>query len=453
MSALRTLAEWTASFDGNAIPAAVKAVAVTCLVDTMGVAIAGAATGVAVQARAFAARHAAQGSAYVLGGDGLRLAVPGAAFVNGTAAHALDFDDNCYAGIVHGSAIILPAALAVAEAIGASGLALLAAFIVGSEVEYAIGEATGATLYGHGWWTTGVFGPLGACAAACYLLRLDADTTGHALGIALSGTGGMKACFGTDAKPILAGRAAEAGVVAALLAAQGLTGPVDAVEHPRGFAAIFNKGNAASVDMPGARWRLCDPGIDVKRIPVCLSSHAAVDAVQALMVEHSIASDQISRIECFVPPIVIANLVHDRPHTPQQAQFSLNFAVAVTALFGTLTLAHLCQRVIAEPGVQSMMAKVQMQAASCSIMQRFKAPEAALVRLHLADGRMFEALRDLPRGAASLPLSATEIDAKFLGCTEAVLGQRAEPLLRGLRDVEQLPAASDIFDVMKSEAR
>src|SRR5450830_28431 len=170
-TAIERLSDWICGLQHSDIPASVRAIAANCLLDTIGVAFAGAATAVARTARA----------------------------------------------------------IAMAQKRNASGSDLLTAFIVGSECEYAVGAATNSILYDQGWWTTGVLGPVGACAAAAWLLKLDRKQTASALGLAVAGTGGLKACFGTDAKPLMAGRAAEAGVVAALLAAQGASGPHDAI--------------------------------------------------------------------------------------------------------------------------------------------------------------------------------------------------------------------------------
>jgi 2-methylcitrate dehydratase PrpD len=316
LHALQRIAHWSSALSYDVVPDEVRSVTRRCLIDTLGVTLAGVRTNVGERSRKFACTVGAPGHASVVG-EQSRLAAPMAAFANAVAAHALDFDDNSYAGVVHGSAVIIPAALAIAETVNASGVDLMTAIVAGSEAEYALGVAVTSTLYDRGWWTTGVLGPVGAAAATARLLKLDATATASALGLALAGTGGVKAAFGTNAKPLLAGRAAEAGVAAALLAAAGASGPRNAVEHPRGFAVLFNGGtfDARAIAALGTRWHLVDPGIDVKRIPVCLSSHAAVDAVQDLVAQHGLAVGGIRRITCDVPPVVAANLTFDRPQT------------------------------------------------------------------------------------------------------------------------------------------
>jgi 2-methylcitrate dehydratase PrpD len=445
---LQRVARWSSTLTLEAIPHSVRAVGKGCLIDTLGVALAGAATPVALRAQNIALSIGRTGTATVFG-QRAKLVPSVAAFANGAAAHALDFDDNCYAGAVHGSAVILPAALAVAEAGNATGAELLTAFIAGSEAEYALGAGATLKLYERGWWTTGVLGPIGASAAAAHLLGLDEWATASALGTALAGSGGAKASFGTDAKPLLAGRAAEAGVVAALLASSGASGPADAVEHVRGFANLFNNGtfDESAIDSLGSRWYLLDPGIDVKRIPICLSSHAAVDAVLELIAEHRISADAIARISCDAPPIVVANLVHDDPKTRQEAQFSMPFAIAAAVMFGDITLSHLEQSVIEDPSLRYLMRKVGMRTSPYwdDPTANAAAPEGAHVSIELTSGQVHEGFRAYPRGAASHPLTSAEIDAKFLSCVRNVVGIRGDEVLEKLHRIEDLLSVRDLL--------
>ena len=449
-TAIERLADWICDLQHSDIPAAVRAIATNCLLDTIGVAFAGAATAVARTARAIAMDAGSRGDAAVVGIPQL-FSAPAAAFVNGASAHALDFDDNCYAGFVHGSAVIAPAAIAVAQKRNASGSDLLTAFIVGSECEYAVGAATNSILYDQGWWTTGVLGPIGACAAAAWLLKLDRKQTASALGLAVAGTGGLKACFGTDAKALMAGRAAEAGVVAALLAAQGAGGPHDAFEHWNGFTGLFNHGefNVAMIAQlgSGSPWFMESPGVDLKRIPLCLSSHAAVDAAMAIVNRHGILVDEIEEIVCDVPQIVFANLIYNKPATRQEAQFSIPFAVAVSLLYGTVELAHLDGAVLQEPRVIELMKRVKMTvgprwslAGACEA-----APEGANVLIKAAGRDWVEGFQAYARGAAQCPMRQEEIDGKFMKCIEAGNDSNGALLLSRLKSLDMLPSVRDLL--------
>ncbi len=449
LTAIERIAAWSERLGYEQIPEAVRAVGLLCLLDTLGVAIAGSRRGVVEAVRAYAGSACAAGEATVLGSS-WRLHPSGAALVNATAAHVLDFDDNCYAGSVHGSAVIVPAALAAAEASNLPGTDMLAALVAGAEAEYAVGDALTGSLYKKGWWTTGALGPLGAAVAAARAMRLDAHATAQALGLAVAGTGGVKACFGTDTKPVLCGRAAQAGMIAASLAARGVTGPADVFESPRGFARLFNAG--VFDDRPfrelGQRWRLLDPGIDVKRIPLCLSSHAAVDGVLELLSEHQLGAPEVARVVCDVTPGVVANLAYARPQTVQEAQFSLNFAVACAVVLGDIRLQHLDAAVVTDPRVQDMMDRVGMLTSARwnepHLLDRF--PEGAFVTLVTRDGRTIEHFSGRGRGTAARPLTDAELEAKFANCATGVIGaSQAEALLGRLRRVEALRSARELL--------
>jgi 2-methylcitrate dehydratase PrpD len=431
------IARWVSSTQADLIPPAVRAQAGTCLIDTIGVAIAGAATGAANHARAVADETAADGCCTAFG-SARRYDACAAAFINGTAAHALDFDDNCYAGFVHGSAVIVPAVLAIGQRQDAVGADAISAYVVGAECEYAVGAATRARLYERGWWTTGVLGPIGASMAAAWLLRLDEAATRCALGLAVAGAGGMKACFGSDAKPLLAGRAAQAGVTCALLAAHGASGPDRALEDGNGLTALFNENvfDEDAVHILGRRWYLQHPGVDIKRIPVCLSAHAAADAVAELVAVHGLDAADIDAVICDVPPIVIANLKYDVPRTVREAQFSMPYAIAATLRFGTVALQHLAADVLADPLLGSLMGRVSQYSGPRwgDAGLRDVAPEGAGVEIRMHDGRRFERFRAVARGAAADPLSAREVAEKFRACTAPVLGDA--PSVRLLADLQ-----------------
>ncbi len=443
------LAEWSAGLTVSAIPADVLAVGRRCLIDTLGVALAGSSTRVARMARSLAVSGNSGGPASLIGCD-LAVAGPAAAFANGTAAHALDFDDNCYAGVVHGSAVIVPAVLAAIQAENLSGEDLLVGLIAGSEVEYAVGAAAGLSLYRRGWWTTGLLGPVGAAAATAHAFRLDARRTADAIAIAASGTGGAKACFGTDAKALLCGRAAEAGHICAWLAREGATGPHDVLEHPRGFAGLMNGGafDGAEIAAIGRTWRMLRPGIDVKRIPVCLSSHAAVDAVAELTAEFAETPQTLRRIVCDVPPIVRANLLYNNPTTLQEAQFSLQFAIAAHLLFGDITLDHLRPEVLAVPQFHDLMARVEVITGSRwdDPLAQAAAPEGAYVTIDTASGYSRSRYRAFARGTAQDPLAHDEVERKFMACaTRTIDADQAELLLERLCSIEHYRDVRSLF--------
>lgn len=450
LSVTQGLARWATDLQSTGVPAAVRAHAKTSMIDTIGVSIAGSQTRVGRIARTVGLQGGSHGWSTLFGATA-HVSEQTAAFVNGAAAHALDFDDNCYAGVVHGSAVIVPAALAVGQKINTSGRDLLTAFIAGSECEYAIGAASENVLYEQGWWTTGVLGPIGSCVAASHLLKLDPEKMTSALGLAITGAGGTKACFGTDGKALMAGRAAEAGVACALLAAQGARGPVDAIESTNGFAKLFNKGvfDPAAINSLGSHWFSQEPGVDIKRIPVCLSSHAAVDAAMHLVAAHNIRVDEIESIVCDVSPMVSRNLVYTQPQTIQQSQFSMQYAMAVSLKFGTLTLEHLDQKLLKNNELTSLMARVQMHTGPLwdDAELRQSAPEGAEVHLHLHSGKILRNFRATARGSVGSPLSPQEIGEKFLACATPGIGSGpAASLLSRLDTMDGDIFVRDLFE-------
>jgi len=450
MSAIEKAAEWSSTLKLDGIPQAVRKVARDCFVDTLGVALAGASRPVVSKLRALAERSYREGDATVFAGKS-RMTAPAAALINGAAAHALDFDDNCYAGFVHGSAVIVPAVFAVAEAENVSGAELVTAFVAGCEVEFAAGDAATPHLYEKGWWNTSVLGPIGAATAAARIMKLDAQKTGYAIGLAVAGTGGAKTCFGTDGKPALCGRTAEAGVVAALMAREGCSGPLNAFEDSRGFANLFNDKVFLSecFEQFGCDWRSLKPGVDFKRVPVCLSAHAALDAVMDIMAAHNIAVADIENIVCDVGPVVTANLVYDDPKTPQQAQFSMPFTISCMLVKGDISLADLSQDVVDDPKVRTAMQRVKSVTtdrwkAGNEIAQRY--PEGAHVTVTTRDGRTYEHFNGFARGTTARPLSDEEIASKFMSCAAKLLGEQgARVLLAKVRSLDTLPSARSLF--------
>jgi 2-methylcitrate dehydratase PrpD len=376
-----------------------------------------------------------------------------AAFANAAAAHAMDFDDNCYAGFVHGSAVIVPALLACAQAAGATGRQVVTAMVAGAECEYAVGAATRGVLYDHGWWTTGVFGPIGASIAAAHIFRMDPARTHHALSLAIGMASGTKSCFGSDAKPLMAGKAAEAGVMAAYLAMGGATAAADPLQGTNGLAARFNDDvfDASALDKLGTEWYLRTPGIDVKRIPVCLSSHATVDILRELISEHRFSAADVARITCDVPPIVIANLRYDLPDTPEQARFSMPFAVGMTLLDPDWGLPALSPQQLAQDGFRDLMRRVEMVTGPRwdDPALREIAPEGAQVQVEMKDGRLLQASKDKAAGSPHEPLTEAQIRRKFLDCaTPATNASRAGSMLAILQNLDSSTPIQALFDAL-----
>jgi len=431
------IAGWGSALAFEAIPAEVVRVAKRCMIDLVGVTIAAAGHPASRRVLDYAGRTYAPGAATVLAAR-TGLSPVGAALVNGTAGHALDFDDTSYTGIMHGTTVALPAALAATEAARGDGRRLVEAFIVGSEVTYAVALLCTTEHYFKGWWSTGTFGAFGAAAAAARALGLPASKTTAALALAGAQACGLKAVFGTDAKPYVAGRAAAIGVEAALLAEAGLTGPEAVLEDARGFLALLNDGRAelGAVDDLGQRWRLIEPGIYFKRYPVCSGAQAATELTRRLLDEHGIAGDSVRRVICEVPPLVGISLVYDRPRTPSEAQFSLPFAVGAVLARGDLGLDALSERSLADRRLAAAMARVEMR--QDPSLADEAAPECARVTVETDAGRQVSGFLAQPTGMPGNPMSDQALADKFHACMAAggLAGTDAEALLAHLNGIE-----------------
>lgn len=429
------------------LPRATIDSALRCIVDVSGVAIAGIAHPTAAAARAHASRTYAAGASTALGLG--PLCAPGAAFVNGVSAHVWDFDDTSYAGIAHGSAPVWPAVLAACESASAGGRRALEAFIAGVEVVYALGEALSNEVYWRGWWTTGLLGTIGAAAGASRALGLDAGRTASAIAIAALATTGPRAVLGHAVKPWSCGNAARTGVEAALAAADGIGAPLDAFEHPRGFAALFNAGlfDAGRIDDLGRRWRLVDPGIAFKLYPACSATQAAVEAVDALLRDGVIEPERIERIECLVTHLVAISLVYPRPSTISEAQFSMQFAIGCMLARRRFAVGDLTPESLAEPAITRFYDRVSLRHAP-EVFARAggeeRAPEGALVRIALAGGGSVERFNPCATGMPERPMSAAALHAKFRACAEPAIGAAGargllDDLMR-LPELDRLPA-------------
>src|SRR6266853_4064665 len=269
-------------------------------------------------------------------GTGRRTGAVWAALCNGTAAHALDFDDTNFALMGHPSAPVLAASLAAGELALADGRALLHAFLLGFEVETTLAEVINPAHYEKGFHATGTLGTMGAAAAAARLLGLDAAQTRTALAIAATQASGLKENFGTMTKPFHAGHAARSGVLSALLAREGFTASEQAIEGPQGYLAVLSAGKReeSALEQLGAPWKILTTGVAVKPYPSCACTHSIIDSALELQRAHDIAPEQVERVTVGVGASVPRILIHSNPRNGLEAKFSGEFSVAAALCEG-----------------------------------------------------------------------------------------------------------------------
>ena len=417
--------------DERPVPAPIRAMAQARVLDTLGCGLAAVAEGAGGAAGEVVAFDGGREEASVLGFEA-KIPAAGAALANGLRFHALDFDDTHAEGICHASAVVLPAALAVAEAINADGSALLDAYAIGCEIALRIAVVTAADLYERGFHPTSVCGAFGAAAAAARLFDLDRERAANALGVCGSLASGLLEFLadGSETKPLHAGWAAQAGVRAAQLAAAGASGPASVLEGRFGLLRSHGADpsqSEAMFDALGERWEF--ERVSVKAFPMCHFAHSSVRAAGDLADEHGLDPaalvrdpGAIAEIAVRVPPegvaLVLDPLVDKHaPRTPYDAKFSLPYAVAHRLLRGELTVESFSDSTIRDPAVLALAAKVRGEELAEEAPSRF----AGGARLVLTDGRELDRCLPYPPGAPENPLSDEELRAKFEANASSVL--------------------------------
>ena len=285
-----------------------------------------------------------------------------AALANGTAAHALDFDDTNFAMMGHPSAPVLSAALAAGELALADGRALVHAFLLGFEVETTLAEVMNPPHYEKGFHATGTLGTMGAAAAAARLLGLDAAQTRHALAVAASQASGLKENFGTMTKPFHAGHAARSGVLSALLAREGFTASEQAIEGPQGYFARAGRGQArrGALETLGAPWKILKTGVAVKPYPSCACTHSIIDSALELRRTHASLPSRWPRSRWASTPPSRASSSTPSPRTGLEAKFSGEFSAAAALCEGRVGIATFRDDKTDDPAIRRLMRRVQM---------------------------------------------------------------------------------------------
>ncbi len=442
------LARFAATVRPEAIPAAVRERARLLILDTFGNMIRAAHDSESTPALLAAAeRLGYEGGPHAVAGLGAGYTAPGAALVNGTLAHSLDFDDTHAAGSLHPSAPILPAALAAAAMSGASGRDLLAAVIVGYEVQIRASLGLGPTEhYRRGFHPTATCGAFGAAAAAGRLLGLDASGLQSAFGIALSQTAGSLQFLvdGAWTKRFQVGWAAQAGLVAATLAAEGFRGPAQAFEGKAGFFAAYapSPDPAKGAAGLGEIWETLN--IAIKPYPSCRYSHAPLDALLALRVANDLSAEDVKSVDVGVSRTAMILIgepesAKQSPKTVVDGQFSMPFLAAVALRTGGMgwddygrhlgdaATLDLCKRIHTLPDPKPE--------------AEFPRNMSGIVRLHTRRGT-FEKFVVSPKGEPDNFVTPAELRAKFDGLTAPYLSAARRDRL-----ASTLLALDDVTDV------
>jgi 2-methylcitrate dehydratase PrpD len=425
------------------VPQKALKVAREATLDCIGVAVAGSLEP-AGQIAANYARDAAGAPQAAVWGHGFRTSARDAALVNGTAAHALDYDDVTWGLIGHPSVSLTSCLLALGEQFGKSGSDVLLAYVVGFEVMAKIGRTT-QPLHSleAGWHATSTIGTFGATAACCKLLQLDREAIGHALGVAYSMSSGNTSNFGTMTKPLHAGLAARNAVEAVMLARGGFTSVPHPFDGPKSFHAVYSRGlpeNMSALEELGSSYELDVRGVVIKPYPCCISGHTSIDAALRLRNEDGARVDNIRRIDLGVTKYTYDKLSYHRPVTGLEAKFSAHYAVARAIADGQLGLETFSDAAVQDKDITNLVSRVHMNVDD-EIERAWKIGSRPVkLKAELTDGRVIEKVVNISKGNKEVPLSQDELVTKFRDCAGLVFSPAVvEQLITALTKLDDLP--------------
>ena len=436
----QAIAAYIAGAPGRALPTEVADMARLCLADWLGVAIGAADEPAGRIVREVAAGWHSEGRATVL--FGATAAAPFAALANGTLAHCLDFDDTYVRAITHTSAPVWAATLALGEENGADEAAMLSAFVTGFETAARIGDGLGEPVSARGWHGTGVFGRLGAAAAASVLLRLDAERVLHALGAAATQTGGLTASFGTMAKPFHAGRAAMDGIVAAQLAASGFTAATGLFEPGGGLDNALVQDRSvtfAPIELTG--WRILENSF--KPYAACHLTHPAVDAARALALSTN-ERGAIASVRAEIGALAehITGGKSGAPASSLEGKFDLKYCVALGLHGQSVSAADFREPWQPDPAVCATARKVE------SVVSPEMGFASVRLAVEFADGRRETAHVPIAKGHPGNPMNWDDMHAKFEALVTPCLASRSEALFSLVREFGRGEVLGEIRSVL-----
>lgn len=446
------LADWATGLDFADLPAEVVADCKLRVLDTLGVALAAVPLPIGVAVRK-AGRALGTGSDARMLGDVATTSAAIAALVNGTLAHAMDFDDTHNASVMHPSAPTLAASLAAAEAAGASGRELILAIAIGNELGCRLGLVAPGAFHGVGLHPTSVLGAPAATASVARLWRLTPEALACAFGVSASQASGVLEAYsdGTWSKTLHPGWAAHAAIAACRLAQAGFTGPETAFEGRYGiYKALLPAGTKldfdAATDGLGTEWT--ELGTAFKLYPCAHSIHAFIEGALGLRAKHGLTADSIESVELAVPEEFVAQIAEPRaaklsPRTSTHARASLLFAVAAALADGSVSPAHYEGSAFQRADLLALMQRISHRVVPLSGTISFSGEVSVLRK----GGERFSAFVAEADGTGARRLSAERVREKFDATAGTVLKRPALEQLAAC--VMSLEALTDIRDLTK----
>ena len=430
-SATRELAKRIAAVHPSDIGAAARAQARNAVLDTLGVILAGRGDECARLAHRLAVSEGGAPVARLIGATE-RTSASWAAFVNGTAGHALDYDDVDFVILGHPSVTLVPALIALAEERGIGGARVLEAYAIGFELLHVLGRAVNPRHYRRGFHATATLGSVGVAGASAYLLGLDEAQITNALSLGASGSAGLVSNFGTMTKPFHAGQSARAGLVAAKLAEGGFTAAADTLET--GFtAALAAEGIGptahefadweSAVGAWGHPWDI-EEGVCVKIHPCCAMTHPGIDAMLDLVNTEDIAVADVVALGARASTMTLKVLRYKEATTSLEGKFSMPFCLASALVDRKVGIRQFEEASVARPEIAALQKRVAFELDE-DMAREDPETEAAQVWVKLNDGRELTRFFPRARGHIENPLTELELKEKFLECVADLTAEKA----------------------------
>jgi 2-methylcitrate dehydratase PrpD len=460
---LKTTAAAAAFVEGvgmNDIPTEALRIGTRCLLDGLGLFIAGSEEHTVQILADEAEAMGGRAEALLLGRANTKVPAPMAARVLGTAGHAHDWDDSqvsldpahIYGLLTHPTIPPLTSALVMAQKLnGIDGITFMLAFLTGFEVECKISEWMLPQHYVKGMHSSGTVGTFGAYAAAAKLLGLKGDKLRSGFGIAASFAAGIRCNFGTMTKPLHVGRAAENGVTAALLAARGFTADPDALDGPWGFFAV--QGGGVSPEKVsqgfGKIWTIVEPGVSIKPYPCGVLTHPTIDLMLKLVTEHNIKPDDIDAVKVYAGTNILKPIRYPIAANHLQAKFSLPAALAMIALARKAGKREFSDEFVSSAPMQAMQRRISTELDPEIEKMGFDKMRSRIL-IRLKDGRTVEGWADERyRGGPENPLSDADVESKVRSCCDCVLDEKSQSILiETAWSVAQLKDASKLMQIV-----
>lgn len=441
MDVTARIARFVAEIRYDKIPPQAAATAKTAVLDCLGVALAGSREESGKICADMARQEGAREESSIFG-QGFRSSALQAAFANGTAAHALDFDHS-FTLMGQPTAPLIPAVFAVGEARGASGRQIIEAYAAGFET---VGKLTYslAKAVEDGWHAPSTLGTFGATVACAKLLGLNEGQTQMALGIAASMAGGVACNFGTMSKPLHVGLGARNGVLAAKLAQSGFTASAQAIETGAGFYAMFypkSQPDYRPLDELGTTSELVTNGIRIKPYPCGGLTHPAIDAVLDVRAKHGIKAADIDSIHVDVAQHTYNRIAFRMPATGLQGKFSMNYLLARALIDGKVSLDAFTEAAVRDANVLKLAEKVEMRP-DPTLKPSADGSRPCRVSIRLANGQTHFREAKYAKGSPEIPMTPDEVRTKFMDCSGRAISDEAATQV--MRYVEQLETLEDI---------